>query len=312
MKNFKNIILTGRAGSGKSELTHYLKSLSKEERIAKFHIGNFVELDDHPMLWNLGVTEDIWEQLGRKRQFTQNVGYAYNNAVPYDFFFKFLDLKLNRTIVEKYLSNPEFYDDNTLFIEFARGSSTGFRQTLNSLDVDILKETAIFFINNSYEESVRRNNARYEESKKNSILGHKVPDDFMENYYKINDWAEITEGKEYGYININGVQVPFITVWNEPETNDLRVTEERFAEPLKRLWGLNVYRNKIEEPKDIIKHFENMIIIGRPGSGKSEIVDLIKRAPLQKRMAYYYIGDFIEVYDFIWLNEKLKEDDFWE
>jgi len=48
---FDIILLTGRPGSGKSEVIDYLKQTPLEERLRRFHIGPFEEIDDFPMLW---------------------------------------------------------------------------------------------------------------------------------------------------------------------------------------------------------------------------------------------------------------------
>jgi hypothetical protein len=39
----------------------------------------------------------------------------------------------------------------------------------------------------------------------------------MERYYKVNDWARLSEGHDEGFIAVKGHQVPFAVFHNEPE-----------------------------------------------------------------------------------------------
>jgi hypothetical protein len=71
-----------------------------------------------------------------------------------------------------------------------------------------------------------------------SILKHKVPVEVMEYLYKTHDWRELTGGKPEGYIEVRGMRIPYVTVWNIPESHDFSVLEERYCAPLKRLWQL--------------------------------------------------------------------------
>ena len=48
---FEIIILLGRPAAGKSEVIDFLKKTPVEERLRRFHIGRFEEIDDFPMLW---------------------------------------------------------------------------------------------------------------------------------------------------------------------------------------------------------------------------------------------------------------------
>jgi hypothetical protein len=238
MKTFDNIILTGRAGCGKSELIDFLKGISLGERLSKYHIGQFMELDDHQWFWELGENDDMWERLGRERIYTKNVGCGY---VPFDqdlVYDGFLNMKMNRELMDISEKDEDLYGENTIFAEFARGGKFGYEKVFKIFHANVLKKSAIFFIDNSYEESIRRNNARFEESKKHSVLAHKVPDEEMESYYLINDWQQLTGGKQDGYLDINGISVPFVTVLNEPEVLDPKLIEERFSPPLKKLWEL--------------------------------------------------------------------------
>lgn len=236
-ETFDNIILIGRAGCGKSELIDFLRKVPEIGRFEKFHIGAFEELDDFPWLHSMLKDEDLWEQLGYPRRLGQRKENVYT-IKDYN-VYSFLILKFNRTIREKFIANAEFYKNKTLFIELARGREDGYKKVFGLLDKEILKRSAIFYLDNTFEESMRRNEFRSTDKDTNqTILNHKVPVEVMEYLYKTHDWYELTGKKPNGYIEAQGVNIPFVTVWNIPESHDFRVLEERYSAPLKKLWEL--------------------------------------------------------------------------
>lgn len=239
---FDNIILIGRGGCGKSELIDFLKRVPEADRLEKFHIGTFEELDDFPWLHSMLKDEDLWEQLGYPRRLGQRKENVY---VTRDYnIYGFLILKLNRTVREKFLSSSDFYKNKTLFIEFARGREGAYKKAFGMFDREILKESAVFYLDNTFEESLRRNEVRSNDKDTNqTILNHKVPVEVMEYLYKTHDWHELTDKKPDGYIETQGVRVPFVTVWNIPESHDFSVLEGRYSAPLVKLWELYQNRN---------------------------------------------------------------------
>ncbi len=155
---------------------------------------------------------------------------------------RLLDLvmaKFNVVIAEKYMKDPHFYDDHTVFIEFARGAvDSGYKRAYNTLNEEILKGSAILYINVSYEESRRKNEARYEEALKGSILAHKLPDESIERFSSKTDWKELTGGKESGYITIKGIEIPFVSMLYEPELKSGPELDERYSRALTTLKSL--------------------------------------------------------------------------
>lgn len=236
-RSFDNLMLIGRAGSGKSELVDFLKGVEEGERLEKYHIGAFDEIDDFPWIHSMFKDEDIWEKLGRPRRSSTRIENIYATT-DYD-IYKFTILKFNMVISEKCLSAPAYYQNKTLFIEFARGREDGYKIAFDLFDKDILEKTAIFYMDNTFEESMRRNTVRSSESEvEQSILYHKVPVEVMEDYYKTHDWYDLTDKRPHGYLEIKGLKIPFVTVWNIPESHDLKVLEGRYSPPLKKLWEL--------------------------------------------------------------------------
>ena len=234
-------MLIGRAAAGKSEFIDFLKNLPEAERAQKYHIGKFEEMDDFPWLYAMLRDEDLWEQIGRSRHLAARRENVYITK-DYD-VYKFLTLKFNQHVAKKLLEEPAFYEAKTLFIEFARGREGAYRTALNLLDNGILEKTAIFYLDNTFEESMRRNTVRSTDSDtRQTILHHKTPIEVMEYYYETHDWYELTDKKESGFVEAKGIKIPFVTVWNMPESHVFSLLENRYGPPLQKLWEL--YKNK--------------------------------------------------------------------
>lgn len=238
-KTIDNLILIGRPASGKSEFIDYLKKLPVNERISKFRIGRFDEIDDFPWLWEKFVEDNMWEKLGMPRLCSKQDGMGnVGLAAEHPEYFALMIEKLNYEVNRSYTSNNSFYEENTLFIEFSRGGKYGYRDSLNALDPEILKKSVILYNEVSYDESCRKNIKRYEEKKQSSILAHRVTDETMEAFYKDDDWNELSEGRNMGALTLNGVAVPFAKANNEPESADPAVLDERYSAPLIKLFGM--------------------------------------------------------------------------
>ena len=239
-RTFEHLFVLGRPAGGKSEFIDFMKRLPDGERAATFGIGRFDEIDDFPWLWNACLEDDAREVRGEVRRVSERTPEGYNITKP-GFRGSLVD-QFNAAISGKYLSNPAFYDDSTLLIEFARGRDDGFRESLERFLPQILERAAILYIKVSFEESFRRNSSRYKPGQEESILFHKVPDRDMLGFFRTNDWDEITGGAPDGFLEIAGVRVPFVSMNNEPESTDPAVLRERYARALGRL--LDLYRTR--------------------------------------------------------------------
>lgn len=234
---FEHLFVLGRPACGKSEFIDFMKKLPAEDRAARFHIGPFEEVDDFPWLWDICVEDDAREARGEPRLHSERLPEGHNILTPG--FRGNLVPKFNETIRERYLSHPEFYAaGRTLLVEFARGKDDGFRQTLGRFDPEILRKGAILFIDVSFEESYRRNTARYVKGLEASILSHKVPDRDMYGFFRENDWKELTGGAAEGLLTVGEVRIPFVNMGNEPESTDPAVLGERYGRALRRLMEL--------------------------------------------------------------------------
>ena len=72
---FEVLLLIARPAAGKSEVIDYLKSLPQEAREQRFHIGQFDEIDDFPMLWTWMEEDQLLEKMGHPRLYTDGDGY---------------------------------------------------------------------------------------------------------------------------------------------------------------------------------------------------------------------------------------------
>ncbi len=232
---FDIIILIGRPASGKSEIIAHLQDCRNEKRCENFHIGKLDFLDDFPMLWTWFEEDHILENvLGKPRLHTDSEGYFKNNYL--------WNLLIERFNLEypKRLRAKNYHDENTLIIEFSRGSEHGgYTSAFQHLGEDILKNAAILYVDVPYEESLRKNRQRFNPDRPDSILEHGLPDDKLERLYKEVDWDEFSKA-DSEYIEIQGIKVPYAIFENEDDvtTNTPALLAERLEEALSKLWDL--------------------------------------------------------------------------
>lgn len=227
---FKKLILLGRPAAGKSEFIDFLKKCPVEERRARYHIGEIKEYDDFLWLWNKFVEDDLWEAAGQKRLYSKREPHNYlvTDGAVLDFCLS----KFNHDV-------GFLQTDGTIFIEFSRGKGDGgYTYALNKLSDNVLKDSAILFLWNTYEESCRRNIARFIEKQKHSVLAHKVPDGDMIRFGKEIDWPELTQEKPAGHLSVRGLKIPFVTMNNMPELKDEKELDVRYKNALDQLMTL--------------------------------------------------------------------------
>ena len=232
---FEVIILTGRPAAGKSEVIDYLKKTPVEERRRRFHIGEFEEIDDFPMIWERFEDEAIYEKYGKPRVYTTPDNYFKEH-----FFWNFLIEKMNLVFEKKLAADPKYTEHTTTIIEFARGGENALAEAFSYLSDNILARAGIVYIDVSYEESVRKNRRRFRPDQAHSILYHSLPDEKMEHYYKVNDWHQIAKGRD-GFIPVKTHSVPFAVLPNEPEqTDDPAKLGPALEDVFGRLWRTRV------------------------------------------------------------------------
>jgi len=230
MNAFEILLLIARPGAGKSEIIHYLKSIPLEERVTRFHIGWFDEIDDFPMLWTWFEEDALLQNMGKPRLHTTPEGY---------FKYQYLwDLLIERISLEHKKLLRDFKGD-TFIIEFSRGSEHGgYQSAFQHLSNEILQDLAILYIDVSWEESLRKNRQRYNPERPDSILEHGLSDEKLERLYREIDWAEITADSPE-ILQIREYQVPYVVFDNEDDvtTNQGPELGKRLEMTLDTLWS---------------------------------------------------------------------------
>lgn len=232
-QHFDILLLIARPGAGKSEIIDYLKQTPLPERQARFHIGGFTEIDDFPMLWTWFEEDHILESLGHPRLHTDSQGY---------FLYPYLwDLLIHRICLDysKLLRDtPDYHAERTAVIEFSRGSQHGgFARAFQHLSPEVVRRMAVMYINVSWEESLRKNKARFNPEKPDSILEHGLPDEKLAVLYKESDWEQVSAASPT-HLTIQGTQVPYAVFENEDDLTTQRgpALGQRLEECLQILW----------------------------------------------------------------------------
>ncbi len=241
---FDIVILNGRPAAGKSEVIDYLKKTPLPERIRRFHIGEFEEFDDFPILWERFEDDDIYQRHGKARLISDTTfeyqgqtlaGYVFKDQ----FFWNFLIEKLNLFYSRRLRDVPNYHDTHTAIFEFARGSQHGgLAEAYSYLSDVVLSRACTMYIKVSWAESLRKNRRRRNPDRPDSILEHSLEDTKIEFLYKESDWEGFSSG-DPGYLRVGRHRVPYAVFDNEPEKTDKPEELGRHLEEVcARLWSL--------------------------------------------------------------------------
>jgi len=231
---FNIILLLGRPAAGKSEFIDFMHKTPIAQRARTYHIAPFEALDDFPILWEKCVEDDLWESMGKGRLYSRRAegNYAITNSDMWEFLIR----KLNQQVGE-IISQPIALKGKSMIVEFARGGERGYADAFSQLSPEILKHAAILYVSVSFEESWRRNVARYDEKRKSGLLTHSVPRAEMEATYGTDDWLDIAP-TTHGTITIQGMNVPYATMNNEPESKDPKILGPRYSKALDAVYSV--------------------------------------------------------------------------
>lgn len=231
--SFDILLLIARPAAGKSEIIAHLRNTPVDQRLERYHIADFEELDDFPMLWTWFEEDAILTELGHPRIHTDEKG-NFLHLYQWDLLIRRINLEYDKMLRD----DPDYHKQNTLIIEFARGSSHGgFKRAFKHLSKDIASRLAILYVDVSWEESLRKNRARFNPDRPDSILEHGLSDSKMEALYKDSDWTEI-QAAHPGMIEIQGVPVPYVVFENEDDVTSQggQALSQRLEEVLTRLY----------------------------------------------------------------------------
>ena len=212
-------------------LTTYTTPRSKNES-RRFHIGEFIEVDDFPMLWAWFEEDRIREEMGMKRLHSTK-DEEFNDRRLWDVLIRRICLE-HQKLVRDEKSTP------TIVIEFSRGSEHGgYKSAFEHLSQDVLERLAILYVDVSWEESLRKNRKRFNPERPDSILEHALPDERLKKLYKEIDWEEVT-APDPDFIQIQGAEVPYVVLDNQDDVTTARGEElgNRLEEALADLWAL--------------------------------------------------------------------------
>ena len=230
---FDVLFLIARPAAGKSEIINYLRQTEEHERRRRFHIGPFEELDDFPMLWAWFEEDDILEQMGYPRLHTDGEAY-FQHPYLWHVLIRRLDLECQKRLRDR----PPAQEQTTV-IEFSRGALGGYREAFQHFSAETLQRGAIVYVRVSFEESRRKNRRRFDPDRPDSILGHSLRDDKLQQLYGEDDW-EALSADDPEHVTVKGVRVPYAVFENEDDltTHPGEALGRRLEEVLGRLWEI--------------------------------------------------------------------------
>jgi hypothetical protein len=232
-EHFPILIITGRPAAGKSEVIDFLKKCDPAERLNKFHIADFEELDDFLYVWETFELDDLMTRFGKPRIWSDEK-YWFKDDYIWDLYMNRMALDYKKKI----LKDPAYHKKMTTLVEFARGGENGIHHALTFLSDEMLQKASLIYIKVPYEESVRKNRRRAKPGQEDSILYHSLPDEKMEFYYKVNDWEKL-EAMDPNFIDVKGYKIPYAVFENIPEkTHDPKLISKELEQATKKMWSL--------------------------------------------------------------------------
>jgi len=225
--------LIARPAAGKSEIIDYLKRTALESRVRRFHIGEFGEIDDFPMLWTWFEEDALLAEMGFPRLHTDAEGYFLGNHL-WDLLVRRICLeyrKQQRPAAGK-VAPP------TTILEFSRGAEHGgYASAFANLSRPVVEKLAILYVNVSWAESRRKNRQRFNPERPDSILEHGLSDEKLERLYMEDDWGEVSAADPH-FVAIQGRRVPYVVFENEDDVTTGRGDPlgARLGVCLGRLW----------------------------------------------------------------------------
>ncbi len=233
-ETFDLLFLIARPAAGKSEVIDYLRRTDPAERRRRFHIGQFEELDDFPMLWAWFEEDWILDRMGYPRLHTDDEGYF-----KHDYFWHVLIERLALEYGKRERDRPAGQEVTTI-VEFSRGSvHGGYQAAFQHFPATMLQRGAVCYIRVSFEESLRKNRRRFNPDRPDSVLEHGLSDEKLARLYREDDWDRFS-GDDPHFVHCQGVRIPYAVLENEDDVTTGRgeALGRRLEDTLGRLWEL--------------------------------------------------------------------------
>ncbi|MGA9533284.1 MAG: hypothetical protein WBR18_11255 [Anaerolineales bacterium] len=232
---FPVVIINARPAAGKSEIIHALQGIPTMERAERFHIGNLEILDDFPLLWTWFEEDDLLERVfDRPRLHSTTDGYFIHQDLWH--------LLIRRLDLDYHKLNRDLSDSSTVIVEFSRGSSHGgYAQAYQHLSDDLLGLACSLYVKVSFEESLRKNRARFNPDRPDSILEHGLSDEKMERLYRQDDWQSFSDG-DPNYLHVRDHRIPYAVFENEDDVTSAGGSRllDRLQESTDQLWARRI------------------------------------------------------------------------
>ena len=237
---FDILILIGRPASGKSEIIDFLTRLPEKTRQELFHIGRLDVLDDFPILWAWFEEDDILSKTFQlPRLHSDEQGYFLHKEL-WHVLIERLSLEYSKRVRD----DASYHEHTTALIEFSRGSEHGgYTEALRHLSEEVLKRAGVVYVRVPFEESLRKNQRRFNPDRPDSILEHGLTDDKMQRLYRDDDWSALAP-EDSGHLYVREKRVPYVVFPNEDDvtTGKPELLAERLKSVLGKLWEL--YRQR--------------------------------------------------------------------
>jgi hypothetical protein len=103
----------------------------------------------------------------------------------------------------------------------------------------VLSQASSLYLKVSYEESARKNAARFNPDRPDSILEHGLSSEKLERLYRQDDWEAFTDG-DPAYLNVGSHRIPYVILENEDDvtTPAGEPLLHRMQDCFTRLWEL--------------------------------------------------------------------------
>ena len=154
---FDILVLIARPAAGKSEIIDYLKNTPLPQRLSRFHVGEFEEIDDFPTLWRWFEEDRVLTEMGLPRLHSDQDEFFLHQH-QWNVLIRMICLDYQKKIQ----ADPTYHDTNTAIIEFSRGSQHGgYQEAFQHIDPEMAKRMAVLYLNVSWSESRRKDAKRY-------------------------------------------------------------------------------------------------------------------------------------------------------